>query len=769
MASKNWVPHQLMEFLSLVSDAQTPSAAMRSAVERAAEALEAEVGAIVVDGLVAAAVGFPFGGAPEPALARVAEGDLDVLDVPGIGECPAVAVPLDPSGAAVFVVARSDEPFERDEMNLLRGMGRALSLSLKTLGLLEDERRLREKSQSQATMNERLLRSLQERQQLLEKLSRIQRSISSRAPLKEVLDSIVAGANELIGDDITAILLRDPEDLTTLLMESSSGVTPELREKLHRRTIGEGAGGRAVLEDRVVVIEDYTHADAAMPQFQEEDLQAAMAAPVRENGIATGSLIVASYKRGRTYSRTEREILEAFAEHASLALTDAKTLSQMQHQAFHDALTGLPNRALFLDRLAHALARRRAAASPLAVLFLDLDRFKVVNDSLGHGAGDQILVAVAERLKSCLRPADTAARLGGDEFAILVEDMTRRTDAVEVAERLQQALRAPFEVADREVFVSASIGIASSGDGAEDLLRDADAAMYRAKGEGKGRYQLFEPGMQAAVLERLELEADLQRAIERNELLLQYQPINDLSTHEVVGVEALVRWQHPTRGLVPPLAFIPLAEETGLILPIGRWVMEHACRQAALWQARRGPEEPLVIGINLSARQLQEPGFACEVAETVRRYALDPPNVVLEITETVLMDDSETIAAQLAELKELGVRIAIDDFGTGYSSLGYLRDFRVDILKIAKPFVDGVGRGAEDSALAQAIIDVGASLGLDIVAEGIELPLQLAKLRELGCGYGQGFYFSKPVDEAGIDRILREGFPAPEGTDVTHW
>ncbi len=433
---------------------------------------------------------------------------------------------------------------------------------------------------------------------------------------------------------------------------------------------------------------------------------------------------------------------------------------QLAHQAFHDAVTGLANRALFKDRVEHMIERQARDRLPVSVLFMDLDDFKTINDSLGHAAGDRLLSEVGERLKSSLRQADTAARLGGDEFAILLEDGGDGVDAAEVASRILAALEGPFHLEGKEVFVRASIGIAtadaepSGPEAAEELLRNADVAMYMAKEAGKGRYQVYEPTMHDTALQRLELKADLQRAVDNGEFVLHYQPVIELEAGRIEGLEALVRWQHPARGLVAPLDFIPLAEETGLIVPIGRWVLREACTQARALQERYSLMPPIHMAVNLSARQLQRPEIVGEIAETLMQTRLDPERLVLEITESVMMRDMDLSIQRLAELKQLGVRLAVDDFGTGYSSLNYIRRFPVDILKVDKSFVDGVNEGGEESALTAAIIDLAGILHLRPVAEGIERADQLEKLLALRCALGQGYYFAKPLTLARVHELL---------------
>ncbi|MGH2367961.1 MAG: putative bifunctional diguanylate cyclase/phosphodiesterase [Chloroflexota bacterium] len=430
---------------------------------------------------------------------------------------------------------------------------------------------------------------------------------------------------------------------------------------------------------------------------------------------------------------------------------------QLAHQAFHDPLTNLANRALFRNRVEHALARAGRHDGCVAVLFLDLDNFKNVNDSLGHAAGDQLLLAVAERIRGEVRPGDTAARLGGDEFAILLEQARHIGDPAHVADRVIESLRAPIPLDGKDVFVGASVGIAvndARDEQAEDLLRNADVAMYMAKSLGKGQYIIFEPSMHAVALERLALAADLRRAVERQEFTLRYQPIAVLETGRIAGVEALVRWQHPEHGLLAPDTFIPLAEETGLIVPIGRWVLQQACRQMAQWREALPPDRSLTMSVNLSARQLQQPGLVEEVGHVLRQTGLDPQDLTLEMTETTLMEDTEVTIPRLQALRSLGVRLAIDDFGTGYSSLSYLRRFPIDILKIDRSFVEGVGSGTEQGALVQTIIALGETLRLRTVAEGIEGAEQLDALRALGCDLGQGYYLAKPLDAAEVSALL---------------
>lgn len=442
-------------------------------------------------------------------------------------------------------------------------------------------------------------------------------------------------------------------------------------------------------------------------------------------------------------------------------ITERKAFeSQLHHRAFHDPLTGLPNRGLFVDRLDHALARRERTNQPLAVLFLDLDRFKVVNDSLGHALGDQLLRAVAQRLHACVRSGDTVARWGGDEFTILLEDRNDLHEVTQVAERVLGALTTTFVLGDRTIFTSTSIGIAWSTRAhvrADDVLREADLAMYQAKAKGKAQYQVFDARMSSGALEQLDLEAALRHALERGEFEVVYQPKVVLASGQIAGFEALLRWHHPTRGSVSPAQFIPLAEETGLIVPIGQWVIAQACQQAQAWQRSSEHAQSLTMHVNLSARQFQHPNLVADVACVMQETGLDPAHIVLEITESVVMEDAAANIATLRALKAFGVQLAIDDFGTGYSSLSYLRRFPVDILKIDKTFVDGLGQDGEATAIVEAMITLAHTLGLVVVAEGIETASQAQQLVALGCEAGQGYYYAKPLRVADASALLRTG------------
>jgi diguanylate cyclase (GGDEF)-like protein len=436
---------------------------------------------------------------------------------------------------------------------------------------------------------------------------------------------------------------------------------------------------------------------------------------------------------------------------------------QLAHDALHDALTGLPNRILFLDRLAHALElTKQHTEYGCSVLFLDLDSFKVVNDSLGHGVGDQLLVALAQRLLLSVRTTDTVARLGGDEFVILLEGMRNVEDASAVASHIQARLKQPFDLSGHRAVISASIGIVANliaYDQPGEILRDADIAMYRAKALGKAHHELFSIAMREQAMTRLEMENDLRLALERQEFLLYYQPIVSLGSHQITGFETLLRWRHPRRGFVAPTEFIPIVEETGLIIPLGQQVLAEACRQLREWQIRFPGTAPLTISVNVSAKQIAAADFVKQVVDVLRSSGLDAHCLKLEITEGVYLDRSDEVIAVFQQLAALGIQIDIDDFGTGYSSLAYLHAFPIKTIKIDRGFVGRMGHNRNDMELVRAVIAMAHSLGMKTVAEGIETTEQLNKLLQFGCDYGQGYLFSHPLDESTAERLLLESAP----------
>ena len=492
-----------------------------------------------------------------------------------------------------------------------------------------------------------------------------------------------------------------------------------------------------------------------------------------ERSLEPGEVVTTEYRvihrDGRiVWVRNESVVVEEEASGSRywqgfmVDITKRKALeNELEHRAFHDPLTGLPNRALFLDRLELALARTRQCDDVVAVLFLDLDNFKVINDSLGHEVGDQLLFAVSQRLERCLRSTDIVARMGGDEFTVLLEGVSSAGGAEATAERIISELWAPFTIGGKRIFVTASIGIVLSdavgGGSGGDLLRAADVALYRAKDKDKARYEVFDRSKDAQAMERLELENSLRGAIERNELMVYYQPVFSLVSNSIAGMEALLRWEHPKRGVMYPDEFIPLAEETGLIVPIGRWVLEEACRQAREWQEWCPSDPPPIVGVNLSLRQFQYSGLVADVARVLGETGLDPGNLSLEITESVAMHDVDSTVATLERLNSLGVWLVIDDFGTGNSSLFYLTSqFKMGHLKIDGAFVRQFVNDPENPMIMPGLITFAHAVGLRVIAEGVETADQLQRLKEMGCEFVQGNYIAKPLKPAVASKLLAD-------------
>jgi diguanylate cyclase (GGDEF)-like protein/PAS domain S-box-containing protein len=522
--------------------------------------------------------------------------------------------------------------------------------------------------------------------------------------------------------------------------------------------------GAALESGLHVIVDDWSSERrfSMPPALRVLGVRSSLAVPIAGKDRPYGVLDIHSTEPNH-FAPQDVHFVQASANVLADALERHAADEALRHRVLHDSLTGLPNRLSFVDSLRDALQRGIASGSPVGILFLDLDHFKLINDSIGHHAGDDLLQAVAPRLRAHLRPGDIVARFGGDEFGILVDRLTDEEEAMAIADRVAGAFSEPYSMGGADHFVTASIGIAVARPtgrepvDAELLIRDADAAMYRAKERGRGRCEVFDAEMRARAVHRLETERELRHALDRAELELHYQPLIALGSGEIVGLEALVRWNHPDRGLLDPSEFVSIAEDSGLIEPIGRWVQETACRQALGWHDLRPDHRPLDVAVNLSARQVAHRDLADSVREILARTGLDPVNLRLEVTESVLVEESASATATLEALSEIGVRLVLDDFGTGYSSLAYLNRFPFDALKIDRSFVEGLGVEQERTAIVEAVIGMARALSLDAIAEGVENEAQLSELRRLGCDFAQGHLFSRPLAPEKVTTLLREG------------
>lgn len=523
----------------------------------------------------------------------------------------------------------------------------------------------------------------------------------------------------------------------------------------------DGEGGPAIVRAHIGRIDSAPHASIAaspssrwLPAASSDRRAGSICCQIESASGRWGTL----WLRGsaeRLFEAADVDFVQALANILADAIRQRATEEDIRHQALHDPLTGLPNRILFLDRLAHALSKARAS---VAVVLLDIDNFKLINDSFGHSVGDELLMQIAPRLRMALRPEDTIGRLGGDEFVVLLEDVEDERAAATIAKRIVAAFEQPFELRAGEHFAKVSLGVAISGGGEghpTNLISDADAAMYQAKERGRARFEIFDKAMRARVVERLSVENDLRRAAERGEFELVYQPIVGLDGRRLVSVEALVRWRHPTRGMLDPKAFIPVAEESGLIEPIGRWVLDCACDQAARWQAEHRDRPPLRISVNLSVQQFRQRDLEADITAALTRSGIAPSTLCIEITESVLLQESEGVRDTMTHLASRGVAFVLDDFGTGYSSLGYLTRLPIAGLKIDRSFVETLGRKQRSTEITTAIVRMAQALSIEVIAEGVENEQQVAELHALGCELGQGFHFHKPLPADGISELLR--------------
>lgn len=725
-------PSVLPEFLATVSAARDPIAATRAGLIGIAETFDAEIAAIVRGGEVAASTGFPRGAVPRVRLVAAASGERETLLIPGGHDAVASAVSFGPD--QVLVVARVGEALDRSELAHAQAMARVLDLALRLLDEIGE--------------NQRLIKEQQSRQAVLEAILRIQRLISQRHPIDTILEAITGEAATLLAADLAGIVLHGPEGVARRALAGGVARTrasvmaipdDELAE------IGRRAAGNELSEPVAVTI----------PGGDGETISGTIVgAPVSDDGRVIGGFYVLT---GVSHpgAGVDTAAIQTLASQASIALTDASTVDELHH-AFHDTLTGLPNRALFQDRFEHALALGTRKHTTTALLFIDLDRFKIVNDTFGHAAGDALLSEVARRLAGAGRAYDSVARIGGDEFAVLIED-TSAEAAELVAKRLLDELREIDSPSQSSCGCSASIGVAVTGpecDTTDELLRRADIAMYSVKSDGRSGVAVYRPSMGGTRLDESAMSDALRAALAEDLFVVHYQPIVNLQSRRISGVEALVRWNDPERGLMAPADFISAAEESGMIVPIGRRVLHLACEQAARWRRDLPAAAELTLSVNLSGRQLQHDGIVEEVAGALDSAGLEPEAVTLEVTESIFVGEGDPASECLRSLKDLGVRLAIDDFGTGFSSLSYIHNYPFDELKIDRSFVKGLGTMANSGAVVKTMLALAQQLSMSTVAEGIENPAELAQLRALRCSHGQGFLFSRPIDASNLEQLL---------------
>ncbi len=739
MSPSSWSLLSLTDLVAAFGDPDN-KVDIDGALFRVAETLNAEIAVLCDDTSVLHCHGFGIGDRPDDLLIRLSHASATEAELPSLGRVSIVTGNHEHQSQRLLL-ARTSGLFTADEIAFVRGLGRVVSLAAAMRSALEAERHSRAALETRMADNKRLVRQLRERQGLLDRLFRIQQSISHRDAIQDVLDSIVNGAVDLLGVEQASIRLSDLERHGTLVLVSSAGVPSEIVERFRDVEIGEQIPAEVITEGTLVV--RYEKEDAGTGSL--------MSAPVVVENKVVGCLTVGDGS-SRRYSSAEQEALLAFAQHASLALQDARASDAMRNaldrerrRAEHDPLTGLPNRATVRAALAHRVAVSERI--PISVLFVDLDRFKLANDTLGHAFGDRVLTAVGDRLRLAVRGSDVVGRLSGDEFIMVVEGITE-VGAVEFAARIQDAISEPITDGQVEHVITASIGIARvhRTDTAEEVLSNADLAMYRAKQLGRGRIEVFDRAMRERIEHRVSVSQELRRALANDEFTVYLQPLVELPTRRVCAFEALVRWNHPTRGVVVPGDFIPLAEETGLVSRIDHTVMRKAIKMLADHPKARP------VAMNLSARTFSDPNIVTVITDLLAEHSVDASRLVIEVTETVLMDQTGTAARHVQSLRDLGLAVMIDDFGTGYSSLSYLQSFDVDGVKIDRTFIARLGEDTRADAIVAAVFHMAEALGLVVVAEGIETDQQVARLLEIRertgqvAIHGQGYLFGRPAE-----------------------
>jgi diguanylate cyclase (GGDEF)-like protein len=593
---------------------------------------------------------------------------------------------------------------------------------------------------------------LQARQQ--QEVARFGQRALSGEDIDELLREGLRVLRRVLEVDLAGVIKVAPEE-QALVMVATEPSDSELEGTKLPSSTGSHAG-YTLATGTPVIVKDWKTETRFEQGEQLRGMSSGLTVMIRAANRSFGVLAVESAEH-REFGTQDVNFMQAIANVIGNAVERREEEERTRYEALHDPLTGLPNRNLFLDRLGRALAQSERRGTSVAVIFMDLDQFKLVNDSLGHAAGDELLAAVSPRLEQGLRPTDTIARFGGDEFAVLADVKTER-DAVRVAERIKTALSRPFKLREREHFVSASMGISiGRGEKApESMIRDADAALYRAKERGRGGYELFDSAMRARAVEHMRIENDLRRALDRDELELHYQPIVSLRDGSIVALEALLRWRHPEYGLTSPTSFIPVAEESQLIVPVGRWVVEEACNRVAEWQSMRPDSAPVRIAVNLSGRQIGDPQLLPSVSAAVEASGIDPATLSFELTESVLFEESGVSERVMRSLRGIGVRLVLDDFGSGFSSLGYLKRFPLDGIKLDRSFIENVADGLTDAQIVKAVVEMARALGLEIVAEGVETADQLAAVRSHGCHQAQGFYFMPPLPAEEVPGVLAQ-------------
>lgn len=731
--------HLLTEYLCAVSSAADEPSAAQAAVDGAVAIFAAPVCAVIVDGALRACSSPTQ--ASWPSVVGVAP-ETTSLVVDGLGELHAAVMPIDDLAQSSIFLARGGSPFSASDRELLAGMAQALGLALRAMRRLAVGHTLIASHERESNDRFRLLDALGTRQRLLETVLGIQRLISNRRPLQEVLDAVTAGAASLLDRSAVALVLARPlsgNKLSGSKWQPISCAGPT--ERSHDPAIL--AAAAEAMETNDVVTR------AVVGQGGSQGL---VAAPVVVRGVVAGGL-AAEVPSREGNAIEQRELLTAFSQQVSLALAEARDAKAV-YAAYHDEVTRLPNKVLFQERLHQAIQAAEQQLTDVTVILVDICNFKSLNDRLGHNSGDSILTAIGERIRGTVRSDDLMARVGGDQFGILLQGVVSST-AVRIARSVVDAVARPLRIGGKTIYLSACAGVASQQPAAsrpEDLFNSADLAVNRASQTGAGRIEVYEPRMHTEIMERISLLDDLQAALTRSEMRLQYQPLIDLATGAPIGVEALARWHTPSRGEVKPSTFIPLAEETGLILELGLWILQEGCRQVAEW---RSLVPTMRLNLNISARQALDPEFVPRVAAALVDSGLPGSVLTLELTEPALMDNPDLAMTQLHLLKGLGVRLSVDDFGTGRSSLSFLRRFPIDQIKIDRAVVLEAAADTERFVLTQTIMDLGRTLRLETVAEGIEDMRHLDTLKAMGCDLGQGFLLARPMEPHSVTDYFR--------------